>query len=176
MKKQQDNSDQHNPTPSPEQLASIYPTPKTYDEMLEKRQKLDLSKPKINLHHLASNIAVRTYALLVLLTIIIVILVPKAMSLGIISGVFFSFFLALIWLGSVWWQLSTVAKPFYFAGLNLTVFTLTYSVVAAPLAYGLLSLAPYIHNMFIMCILATLAHFSLCYVLMGALTRNNRQD
>jgi hypothetical protein len=169
-------TDRQNPTPSPDQLASIYPTPKTYDEMLKRRQMLDLSKPKINLHHLTASIAIRTYALLVLLAIIIVILVPKVMSLGVISGVFFSFFLALVWLGAVWWQLSAVTKPFYFIGLSLPVFILTYGTVAAPLTYGLLSLAPYVHSVLIVCLLATTAHFSLCYAIMRILTRNSKQE
>jgi hypothetical protein len=176
MIEQPDNTDRHNPAHSPEQLVSIYPTPKTYDEMLEKRQKLNLSKPKINLHKLTASIAIRTYALLSLLAVTIILLIPKAMSLGVISGVFFSFFLALIWLSAALWQLSAVAKPFYFARLNLTVFILVYSTVAVPLAYGLLSLAPYVSNVFIVGLLATIAHFGLCYVLMGVLTRNDRQD
>jgi len=176
MTERPDDIDRHNPTPSPEQLASIYPTPKTYDEMLDRRQKLDLLKPEINLHYLTASIAIRTFALLILLAIIIVVLVPKVMSLGIISGVFFSFLLALIWLGAAIWQLSSVAKPFYFAGLNLTVFILTYSAVGAPLAYGLLSLAPYTPSVFIVYVLATITHFSVCCTLMGALTRNSKQE
>lgn len=175
MTNQQNNTDQHDPTPSPEQLGSIYPTPKTYDEMLKKRQKLDLSKPKINLHHLTASITVRTYAVLVLFAITIFLLVPKVMSLGPITGVFFSFFLALAWLGAALWQLSAVTKPFYLAGLSLAVFVLTYSVVAAPLAYGLLILTQYI-NVLIVCLLATIAHLSLCYTIMGALTRNSKQE
>lgn len=175
MTNQQNDTDQHNPTPSPEQLGSIYPTPKTYDEIFKERQKLDLAKPKINLHHLVASITVRTYAVLALLAITIFLLVPKVMSLGPITGVFFSFFLALVWLSTALWQLSAVTKPFYLAGLSLTVFILTYSVVAAPLAYGLLILAQYAH-VFIVCLLATVAHFSLCYAVMGALTRNSKQE
>lgn len=176
MTKQHYDTDRQDPTPSPDQLASIYPTAKTYDEMLERRQKLDRSKPKINLHHLTASITVRIYALLVMLAIIVVILVPKVMSLGVISGVFFSFFLALLWMGTVWWQLSAVTKSFYFIGLSLPVFILTYSTVAAPLTYGLLSLAPYVHNVFIVCLLATTAHFSLCYAIMRILTRRNSEQ
>jgi hypothetical protein len=166
----------NDPTLSPEQLASIYPRAKTYDEISEKRQRIELSKPKINPHHLVTTIAVRSYVLVMLLVFMIVAVAPILFSFGVISGVFFCFFFALLWMGVAWWQLSTVAKSFYFANLNLAAFILSYSVVAAPLTYGLLALAPHVHSVFLVCTLATFAHFCLCFIIMKLLMQNSTNE
>lgn len=176
MTKQTDDTARHDPTLSPEQLASIYPSPKTYDEMISKRQEIERSRPKINPHHLMVSIAVRSYALVALFVIMIGAIAPNLFSFGVISGVFFSFFFALLWMSIAWWQLSTVAKSFYFANLNLIAFIVAYSIVAAPIAYGILLLASHIHNVFILCTLATIIHFGLCFAIMGLLMRTSENE
>ena len=163
----------NDPPLSPEQLANIYPRAKTYDEILEKRQRIELSKPKINLHHLMASIAVRSYVLVMLLVIMIVAVAPLLFSFGVISGVFFCFFFALLWMGVAWWQLSTVAKSFYFANLNLAGFIRSYSAVASPMAYGLLALTLHVRSVFLLCTLATFAHFCLCFIIMKLLMQNS---
>ncbi len=175
MTTQEDSTTPHDTILSPEQMASIYPTAKTYDEKLNERHQREQNKPKINLHKLTFSVAMRTFTLLALLLLIVAILVPGVLALGVFSGVFFTFLLALIWMSTAWWQLSAVAKPFYLTGLNLTVFILVYCVVASPLAYGILSLSILGLDVFVLLLMATITHFGLCYIIMAYMIRSGQQ-
>lgn len=173
MTKQNNDTSSDRPPFTNEQIAAIYPTAKTYDEKLNDRRRREASRPKINLLHLTFTVSVRTYALVMLLSVVI-FLIPQLITWNPISGVFFAFLLALIWIGAVYLQLSSIGKPFYLAGLNLTVFVLLYCLVAALAVYVLLLLASYMQNSLLLLLLATVVHFVLSYVIMTLLIKGKK--
>ncbi|MNH50218.1 hypothetical protein D3C85_1042910 [compost metagenome] len=174
MIKHEDTTHTHSPELSPEQIASIYPTAKTYEEKMHERHQREQAVPNINIYLLATNIAVRIYALLALCMLVALVIAPNLITSNIISGVFFTFLLALTWVGVAWWQLSSVSRSFYFVGLNLAVFVLVYCMAAAPLIYGLFLLGAHIHNPFVVFLLSVTIHFGVCYALMALLAKGKR--
>lgn len=107
-------------TVEPSSLTSLYPRQKTYEELYEKRQRLiefrRSLRPKYTL--LTAGLAL---AVILAISLNVYSVVSRVFELlGVMSGVFFAFFLGLILFGLIVWQFKRVRS--YFVDRGITSF------------------------------------------------------
>lgn len=156
-------------------FASLYPTPKTYDEMQERNKASHVRWVERQPKHVAFitsiNLSVAVMALAVVVSDPSIFL-----YVGIISGVSFMFLSGLIWFAFVGWQIMRLSQFFSYKGYSIAPFLLAYFTSAVPLLVSLYVYARPLLPLALIYALLTVLNIGLILLLTAIVTTKKRSD
>lgn len=157
-----------------QELGKLYPTPKTYNQLTEEREKIARLHTRRAPKHIFFMTSIKIYSVVVGLLLAINAL-PFLMSTGVISGVFLSFLLGLIVYAYALWMMRSISKSFEKITLNTTPLFVSYLCLYPAPAYLLYKFTAHLPIIASLALLTCL-HFALVYALCKLITKYARRD
>ena len=125
-------NDKQNQQKSRVNLASLYPTPKSFKQREADQQKRELRR-KVRLpRHINFAAAIRL-SILYGFTLCLVMVIPQIVSWNPFSGVFICFLLSLVWFGLAWLTIRVVTDTIEVRGNNPAPLVMAYVASSGPL-------------------------------------------
>jgi len=113
-------------------FVSLYPRPKTYDEIEKYHEAVEARRLKRQPKY--APIAASIYLSLSVLVLVLFVSNPSIIFvLGLISGVAAAMLVGIVWAGFTWWQVNRLADFFAQKGYNATPFLAAYFISVIPL-------------------------------------------
>jgi uncharacterized membrane protein len=155
-------------------LQSIYPTPKSYEEIAKERRERRDTYEKRKPQHIITSTSLRLYTILIGIVLTVAV-IPYLIRFNVITGVSLSFLIVSILIVYSLWMVNLISSTFYRFGFSIVPFLSLYTGAYITLLSLEYVLFPKL-NIPTQIGIWTLSHFALVYVLITLILRSKTSD